>query len=322
MIIAVGDSHCNILGGCYPNETSKFSDTELFWLGPAKIWGLDNDTVNQTREKWVSLYYNRLRFHTGIIVVSLGEIDLRVNVGERCVQSGSFDPISNLVDIYFNNLQKLNPTQVVILMPPPTTYESHDLRFPSSLDSTSRNALNHVFHSECLKRLPRHENIRLISLFYDFVDDALVTTGGLVDGVHFDTKLAPQLREATHYAVSNDIKATMNFARFNRIEPLEFTYKRQRSLGYSRQCYVFPTDGKRVGVWLHRSPRPEASFDTIQIRPSRSSKAIGDDDDASVVPIKLGEGEVELVTDPVLALSRLAGLSRSEIASIANLPSP
>jgi hypothetical protein len=273
LLIPVGDSHCTFLAGArptggaissYPDETPSF-----FWLGPAKIWGLDHKTANNTREKFLEFRKNVLRDPNVIPVVALGEIDIRVNIGHLCVKRGGFSPIRELVDFYLKQISQLSHRLVILWGPPPTLYESENLEYPAVFDSQSRNCLTHLFNKEIIAQLNSYPNIKFATLFYNFVDDQLRTTGGLSDGIHYDTKYSFLARSMISSLVDNCSKVVLNIEAFARIGSISFKYENSSTFktgGFSSHLYE-TQEPSLMHFFMHRNLALNSPWKIIQIRP-------------------------------------------------------
>jgi hypothetical protein len=306
-ILPFGDSHCLFIAGATAaNPTSKFEDTaQILWMGPAKIWGLKNPTINKTKEKFESLIKG-IEFEKDTIpVATFGEIDIRINIPILCVEGRSFDPVEKLAKEYLNTLSTINSETVVIWGPPPTLYDSMDLRYPSSLDATSRNCLNHAFHEAILNELAMHPKIFFISFFYDFVDHNLNTIGGLEDKIHYSTMFSLIARKAIISAVCSGSRATLNFTKYNQIQGIKFEKSYTKPTGFSRQLFSIE-DGTKLSFWLHRSVVPDrVKLSTLQIRTSSNK----------ISQVKFNNSEISDIADQTIAYKCLLNAYGQEIAT-------
>lgn len=187
-IAVVGDSHSLMLGGVrdFRNPTSIIKDTDCYWLGPAKIWGLRNKTVcptgdliNSTLDKLATYDY---------VVFSLGEIDVRVNSLSGYIKYG-IDYFSNLANTYVGYIDSLPLRRKIILCPSPTSPYSQQnlLNVPFVGCSQTRNSLTHLLTKSVLKAASNTKTVLCTSIFYDIVDSSLIASAdNYLDGLHLD----------------------------------------------------------------------------------------------------------------------------------------
>ena len=77
--IPFGDSHSVFWGRqqSYDTPYSNIVDTpNLYWFGPAKIFGLENSTVNNTKDKFIHFQNLMKNFSDHTPISCLGEIDI------------------------------------------------------------------------------------------------------------------------------------------------------------------------------------------------------------------------------------------------------
>jgi hypothetical protein len=273
--VPFGDSHSLFLGGASPsNTTSLFrNDTpSIFWIGPAKIWGLKNSSINNTKEKFERLRLGQLADPNVVPIASFGEIDIRVNLGKKCIVENSFAPITELVEMYLSTISALPAKQVLVWGPPPTTYESEDLTYPAFLDSISRNTLTHLFNKELLRLLPRYPKVKFCTLFYEFVDRNMITTGGLSDGIHYDLKYVSSAREMIRRTLNSELRTSVDIKKLLEIPNPEFVpinLSSQDEDRCSSQLYDM-YEPLRLRFFLHRQLQLVGSkMRIVQIRPTQ-----------------------------------------------------
>ena len=252
--IPFGDSHSLFLAGATPSSPlSKYiADTPaVYWLGPAKIWGLYNSSVNCTREKLKSLEESKIFKANSIAIASFGEIDIRINIPPLCLAANDFSPISSLAKRYLCILSQLGCDKIIIWGPPPTRYIANDLRYPAVLDPISRNTLTHIFNSKIIELLPRFPKLSFVTLFYNFVDEALRTTGGLIDDIHYNTDFSDVARSVIQDALNKGIRFSLNFDTYDMIRPPLIGHSTSTTEGYSRQ--LFQVRSTNLHFWSHRT---------------------------------------------------------------------
>jgi hypothetical protein len=252
-----GDSHCLFLAGAsasnpvsqYPHDTPT-----AYWLGPAKIWGLEHASVNHTQEKFNALKLAFSNSHDTIPIACLGEIDIRVNVGRQCLKAGSLAPIAELASLYLQQLNAIDAPMVVIWGPPPTNYNSEDLNYPCYMDCRSRNAITHIFNRCLLSQINNYPKLKFATIFYDLINERFESTGGLADNIHLDLNLSDTARKIIQSVVNVETKAVLNFQKFNAMPPVDFALTTATGNSFSKQMYLLAMEPP-VSAFLHRKPR-------------------------------------------------------------------
>ncbi len=224
-LVPFGDSHSVFWNGYGLSNLSdtKFEDTpRVYWIGPAKIFGLKYPTVNRTREKYKQLLGNELsNLHT-IPIACMGEIDIRVNLARECILNASFHPISELAGIYLNELSLLPQKRIFIWGPPATNYESENDDYPAILDNISRNCLTHLFNLEIIKRIKAYPKLSFLTLFYNMIDSNFSTIGGLADGIHLEQSYVHIARQCISEMLQNNKRVCLNGIALRNLKEVSF----------------------------------------------------------------------------------------------------
>lgn len=229
IFVPFGDSHSIFWGRqqSFDDPTSTVEDTpNLHWLGPAKIYGLDNHTSNLTKEKY-KIFKNIISRDCDFIPIScFGEIDIRVNLAKIVLEQRDFSCISILVDLYLNKLNELPNHRIVIWGPPPSSMDSSGVMsydYPVYGSGITRNAIIHLFNLAILKRINEYPKLRFITLFYDLVDTNLVThPSALHDANHLSISHFYHARKLLDAVLREGGKASFNFVNLEKIPRINF----------------------------------------------------------------------------------------------------
>ena len=201
--IIVGDSHVNFFSGnetlnYYPisqginicpnvNETSPFT---VLYMGPALAYNCCKpDSSSGFYENM--LYLTKHFIHPGArIIVSLGEIDLRVHVfKEAPKQKRSYhEIIDSIIDNYMAFLKFLHSEGYKLFCWGPIASQKDDSpqnpAFPRLGTETERNKATEYF-SERLSGLCAAEDISFLSIFYKMITDDYHTCAEYLSSDHF-----------------------------------------------------------------------------------------------------------------------------------------
>lgn len=237
-----GDSH-SVFWGKQQSFDTPYSNVEdtpnLHWIGPAKIYGLENETNNNTKEKFSNfkaLMFNQPKV---IPICCLGEIDIRVNVTKLILEDRDFSHITNLAKLYLRKINELPNQQIIIWGPPPASMSNDGLLsqdYPFYGSGISRNAVIHLFNSEILKNLNEYPRIKFITLFYDLVDSDLVTHPfALHDVNHLSINHFMHARELLAAVLDVNAKAAFDQNKMQSITNIDFFIQpvQSDSLSYS-----------------------------------------------------------------------------------------
>jgi hypothetical protein len=199
----------------------------LFWMGPAKIWGLENETENKTREKFRLAEAQIEKNPETIPIICMGEIDIRINLARKILKERNFKPIINLVRLYFDKISQLNAPQIIIWGPGPTKTDASENVFapdyPSFGSEKTRNAITHLFNKAILDIISEYPKIKFATLFYSLLDNNLMALDGAqFDGLHIDKKYYQLARRMVDTLSTSDTKALFNKSFFDRIPSFEF----------------------------------------------------------------------------------------------------
>ncbi|MBC7916816.1 MAG: hypothetical protein H7Y28_03305 [Rhodoferax sp.] len=239
--VPFGDSHSVFWGRqqSFDTPASNVADTpRLHWMGPAKIYGLENPTNNQTREKF-ALFQREMQQHTDSVAIAcFGEIDIRVNIAKLVLEHRDFTHVRRLADLYLRKLNELPNDRIVIWGPPPASMDAGGellLDYPVYGDGMTRNAIVHLFNQALLTRINDYPRIRFITLFYDLVDAQLVTRdGALHDANHLSIAHYDQARSLLDTVLGDEVKAALHVSRMQAVSPIHFfrAAPSQETLGY------------------------------------------------------------------------------------------
>jgi hypothetical protein len=201
---------------------------EIFWIGPAKIWGLRNDTVNKTKEKFTLVKEKLSQNKMLIPVACFGEIDLRVNISKQVLLSRNFDLIEEVAQLYLEELSKIDCEQVVIWGPGPSVKDSayqdftYACEYPSFGSEFSRNALTHIFNKTIISKINDYPKLKFATIFYDLLGPNLKSlNGALRDVVHISPKHFNLAKEMLTNLASTDAKVAINYAAFSTMPEFE-----------------------------------------------------------------------------------------------------
>jgi hypothetical protein len=222
--VPFGDSHCVFWGNQqgFDAPTSQVADTpDLFWLGPAKIFGLDNPTSNQTQEKFLGFKHRMEEQSQSVPIACFGEIDIRVNIAKLVLEDLRLDCIDKLADIYLRKLNELPNERIVIWGPPPASMDPEQTfqqDYPVFGSAVTRNSIVHLFNTALLRRINEYPRIRFITLFYDLTDERLNTIpGALHDFNHLSIAHFQEARNLLVSVLSDTNKAAFNLLRMQSI---------------------------------------------------------------------------------------------------------
>ena len=243
-----GDSHSVFWGNQqdFRNPVSLVSDTpRIHWMGPAKIWGLDNKTNNSTREKF-STFLDEMRSTPSLVPISsFGEIDIRVNIARLTLENRDLGIVDNLVDLYLKKLNELPNQEIIIWGPPPACTEEqseYSADYPVFGSGVSRNSITHFFNLKILQRISNYPRIKFITPFYDFVNSDLETLDGVLhDPNHLSTKHFSYARALLAAVRGINRKAVLNYEKFRTIREINFHLEPLNNewLGYCTNIYFY-----------------------------------------------------------------------------------
>lgn len=228
--VPFGDSHSVFWGmqQSFDAPYSNVADTpHLYWIGPAKVYGLENPTNNHTREKYLNFKNLMIADPDAIPISCFGEIDIRVNIAKIVLEDRNFISISQLADLYLRKINELPNQHIIIWGPPPASMlndGSLSQDYPFYGSGVSRNSIIHLFNLAILRKINEYPRIRFITLFYDLVDSSLNTNPlALHDVNHLDIIHFPKARELLHAVLNQNTKAAFDFKKMQSIGDINFS---------------------------------------------------------------------------------------------------
>lgn len=228
-IIPFGDSHTYFWGRQkrYPGESLDNDIPIMGWLGPAKAYGLFNDTQNKTLEKFTQLKPHLSKSDV-IPIACFGEIDIRVNCAKNFLFAGAEDIVTKLVDKYLATISLLSNDQIIIWGPPPSApdHGMFNSELPAYGDNQMRNYLTHVFNKRVMESIQNFSNLSFVTLFYDLIDQDLKTDAlALHDGCHMEVNWQPIAKQAVIHSIYESKKVTLNLSRYQKIAKYKRVFK-------------------------------------------------------------------------------------------------
>ena len=229
-LLPFGDSH-SYFWGCqknYPGESLDVNVPIMGWLGPAKAYGLSNQTQNDTENKFKSIL--PILCQTEVVPIAcFGEIDIRVNCAKNFLFTGSEKIIDELVEGYLSKISLLTNPFVCIWGPPPSAPDNglFNVDLPAYGDNQVRNYLTHLFNRSVIREINNYPNLSFITFFYDLIDSNLRTMpGALHDGCHMRVDLQPNAKQCLINSITNGTKATLNYEKFQNIGKFSRVFKK------------------------------------------------------------------------------------------------
>lgn len=209
-----GDSHVYFWGrqSEFPGPSLDPFVPNMYWLGPAKAYGLSNHTENQTREKFEAIK-KKIEDKDSVPIACFGEIDLRVNCAEEFIFHGRDKHITDLVDSYLDRLSTVNSANVIIWGPVPSAPDDglFSNEYPAYGDNQTRNYITHLFNKTVIEKIVKYPNLKFITLFYDLITTNLLTKqGALEDGCHLSKNLQPHAVNLVKHLLATEKKIVIN----------------------------------------------------------------------------------------------------------------
>ena len=153
------------------------------------------------------------------VVISFGEIDIRVHLLKRAEKTSLDTEIDKILANYLQYIKMLQRHNLRVIVWGPVASQNDDCPkdelLPSYGSEYERNYATKVFN-EKLERLAKENDFIFCSIFKYLVDDSLHSkTGYYVDGYHLGTKALPfmvrEFLEKGVFAVENDKVKILNF---------------------------------------------------------------------------------------------------------------
>ena len=190
-----GDSHTHFWGKQkqFPGASLDPIIPHMYWLGPAKIYGLTNATKNQTRERFLYIK-SHLEQQNVTPIACLGEIDIRVNCSKEFLFHGRVNHIEKLVENYLDQLTAIKTQNIIIWGPPPSAPDEglFATDYPAYGNNQIRNYLTHCFNQEIIRRILEYPKLSFITFFYNLINHDLTTKlEALEDGCHLSVAMQP-----------------------------------------------------------------------------------------------------------------------------------
>lgn len=260
-----GDSHTYFWGKqkSFPGDSRDPQVPALFWMGPAKAFGLAHRTKNRTQEKFSQLKA-LLEQLPGIPISCFGEIDIRVNLSKQFIFSGDVTQIVRTAQVYLQEISKIQASQIFIWGPPPSARDDGMFNpdLPAFGDNRTRNYVTHIFNLALLNGIQKYNHLRFATLFYDCIDDNLVTKPGvLYDGCHLSTDLQDFAKIMLHSLVVSGSKASFNHKQFQIIKPHKRVFELIATSSETPYIQLFKClNGEPVEYFAYKPLYPETRF--------------------------------------------------------------
>lgn len=128
-VVVIGDSHSQLFDNNYKLNRGVWSSDEfdifdVRWLGPVTYWRLCRDQNNFIDFNKDILYTPHIGMTTTTmidkdseIMISLGEIDIRCNIGRQINTKDSIDKMALLIDSFLSNYYDFKINLVSIIPP-------------------------------------------------------------------------------------------------------------------------------------------------------------------------------------------------------------
>ena len=205
-LFCIGDSHVSVFLGkdrlapLYPKrEKSILKNVEVVRLEGILAYNLcEFNRTTKGREKFEYLLKRDITEHSWILV-SAGEVDIRVHLIKQAERQGKTyeEIVNNLCHRYLGYLDALkNSYQILVLLPPPSSYLSEDKidpQYPRYGDEIQRNKITSLLNKS-LKDQCSVRNIPYIEIFEKAsTPEGYTKKEFLWDGVHLSTYAFPHL---------------------------------------------------------------------------------------------------------------------------------
>jgi hypothetical protein len=269
-LIPFGDSHTYFWGNQpqFPGPSLENSVPEMYWMGPAKIYGLTSPTKNQTRERFASIKH-LLEQNNCTPVACLGEIDIRVNCAKEFIFNGTLSHITSLADLYLEQLAAIKSRKVIIWGPAPSAPDNglFATDHPAYGDNQTRNYLTHQFNSEIIQKIKHFPNLAFVTFFYDLINPDLTTKPeALADGCHLSLTMHHQAINVAEKIIESDLKAVLNRDAFQSVRSYKRVFKPVTNWGKTPYINYYKKSSGDILHFFSYAPYVEGADDLLSAR--------------------------------------------------------
>lgn len=179
----LGDSHASFNSGIPLRDLLRRSGTDaLIWLGPRLMFSISKDGFPDFLFK--PRYKNLMKGNRKLLV-SFGEIDIRVHLSRESSKVQKFEWVGSYVEAVSELLNFWNPSVVFILGPVPPSGGMVDSQFPVNETLALRIEGTNLMNEKLATQTSNNPKIRFVSLSSLLGDnEGLLLSKFYQDGVH------------------------------------------------------------------------------------------------------------------------------------------